>query len=678
MIARKMDVLVYSGNGSTIESVRHCLYTLRRLLSPSYAVIPVSDTVILKEPWTASCALLVFPGGADQGYCRSLNGEGNRRISQYVRRGGAYLGFCAGGYYGTSKCEFEVGNRQLEVVGPRELQFYPGTCRGCAFKGFVYHGEAGARAAEIKVEDAFQSENAPQRFKSYYNGGGVFVDAGIFKDEGVETLATYVDSLDVDGGQDHAAVVYCKVGEGGAILTGPHPEFAAVNLDPTISIPGYSDIVKDLAEDDDSRVKFLKACLSKLGLAVSEETSTVPSLSRLHLSSIDPHFVPELLASWEEIIDKENGEEIIKGENDTFHLEKTETDWSVESLVKALPPSDASADEKHAVKSTLPDDGIIDYNAIPKRVIPHETNWPGTKETPYFNHHAFYSNLRHYQQESSSEAEEFGNTLLYGEVVTSTNTMLEKNSKLLSKLPTGFTFTATTQVAGRGRGSNVWVSPMGCLIWSVCMKHPMELGNTAPVVFIQYLAAIAIVEAIHSYDKGYDTVPIKLKWPNDIYVQDPSKPGKKEYVKVGGILVNSSYSSGNYNLVVGIGLNTTNAAPTTSLNALLPPHLAPFSLEKLLARFLTKFENIYKTFCRNGFDAKLEEVYYKHWLHTDQIVTLETEGGARAIIRGITTNWGLLRAEELGWEDRPTGKVWELQSDSNSFDFLKGLLKRKV
>jgi biotin--protein ligase len=163
-----------------------------------------------------------------------------------------------------------------------------------------------------------------------------------------------------------------------------------------------------------------------------------------------------------------------------------------------------------------------------------------------------------------------------------------------------------------------------------------------------------------------------------IDAQDPSKPGKKEYVKVGGILVNSSYSNGNYDLVVGVGLNTTNAAPTTSLNALLSSSQAPFTLEKLLARILTKFEVIYKKFCRNGFDRNLEEIYYDHWLHTDQIVTIETEGGARARIKGITRNWGLLLAEELGWEDRPTGKVWELQSDSNSFDFLKGLLKRKV
>jgi len=71
-------------------------------------------------------------------------------------------------------------------------------------------------------------------------------------------------------------------------------------------------------------------------------------------------------------------------------------------------------------------------------------------------------------------------------------------------------------------------------------------------------------------------------------------------------------------------------------------------------------------------------MYYKHWLHTDQIVTLEQEGGVRARIVGITRDWGQLRAEELGWEDRPTGKVWELQSDSNSFDFLKGLLRKRA
>jgi len=188
----------------------------------------VSGDAIIKEPWTASCALLVMPGGADLGYCRTLNGEGNRRIAQFVERGGAYFGFCAGAYYASKRCEFEVGNRRLEVVGDRELAFYPGTSRGCAFPGFVYHSEEGARDAELKVDKTILAEGAvPEVFRSYYNGGGVFVDAPKFKDQGVDILASYTQKISVDPGEGTAAVVYCKVGEGAAILTGPHPEYVA-------------------------------------------------------------------------------------------------------------------------------------------------------------------------------------------------------------------------------------------------------------------------------------------------------------------------------------------------------------------------------------------------------------------------------------------------------------------
>lgn len=87
---------------------------------------------------------------------------------------------------------------------------------------------------------------------------------------------------------------------------------------------------------------------------------------------------------------------------------------------------------------------------------------------------------------------------------------------MLRRLPNGFTATATVQVAGRGRGTNVWVSPAGSLMFSTVIRHPMSLMPTAPVVFIQYLAAIAIVEGIKNYDKGFQKMPVKLKWPNDI------------------------------------------------------------------------------------------------------------------------------------------------------------------
>jgi len=248
------------------------------------------------------------------------------------------------------------------------------------------------------------------------------------------------------------------------------------------------------------------------------------------------------------------------------------------------------------------------------------------------------------------------------------------------------TIAATTQVAGRGRGSNVWVSPAGCLIMSTVINHPAHFAATRPIVFIQYLAAVAIVEAIQSYGPGYSNLPVKLKWPNDIYARDPSKPDEVSYVKIGGILSNCAYSSGNYQVVLGIGINTTNGRPTTSLDALLPVFgkgLAPFRIERLLARILTRLEVLYAEFCRTGFSRELEERYYEHWLHTNQMVTLEAEGGVRARVLGITRDWGMLKAEEVREDGingtvNPTGKVWALQSDENSFDFWKGLVRRKL
>lgn len=634
-----------------------------------------------------------------------LNGAGNRRISDFVRRGGAYMGFCAGGYYGAARCEFEIGHpdRGMEVIGSRELAFFPGTCRGGAFKGFKYASESGAKAVKVKVmEKAFEGAAGEglEDFVTYFNGGGVFVDAGKMGDQGIEVLASFADELDVDGGEGEAAVVYCKVGSGGVILTGPHPEFAAVNLEPHPDVQGYDKLTEALAQDDDKRTSFLKACLTKLGLDINTDNTSIPSLSKIHLSALDPQEVGGLLTFLNSVITKdENGEELIKGENDTFHVEHADTRWSIKDLQSTLEATHISsaADDQKDTKTKLDParaaaiDGLIDHNRTLKTIVPHESAWPEPKETPYFNHADYYSSLVSFRRRES-DAYEWGAHLLYGEVVTSTNTLLEKNPSLLTHLPTGFTMAATTQIAGRGRGTNVWIAPPGCMIFSTVINHPAHLAQSRPVVFIQYLAAIAIVEAVRTYDGGaaYSDLPVKLKWPNDVYAQDPENPWKdaatkKEanYVKIGGILTNCAYSNGAYQMVVGVGLNTTNGKPTTSLDAVLAKfsqrhNLPPFRIERLLARLLTRFESLYREFVRNGFTREMEERYYDNWLHTNQMVTLEAEGGVKARIVGITRDWGLLRAQEVGFDGRPTGRLWALQSDENSFDFWRGLVKRKL
>jgi biotin--protein ligase len=217
------------------------------------------------------------------------------------------------------------------------------------------------------------------------------------------------------------------------------------------------------------------------------------------------------------------------------------------------------------------------------------------------------------------------------------------------------------------------------MIFSTVIRHAQSLATIAPVVFVQYLVGLAIVEGIKSYAPGYGTMPVRLKWPNDIYARDPADVAET-YVKIGGILVNSSYQDNQFHLVVGVGINTHNAAPTTSLSALraaLPncSSLAPLTQERLLARVLVTFEELYLRFCRSGWEP-FEAAYYRHWLHNGQTVTLEMEGGAKGRVIGVTRDWGLLKVEELR-DGKPTGKVWSLMSDGNSFDFFRGLLKRK-
>lgn len=116
---------------------------------------------------------------------------------------------------------------------------------------------------------------------------------------------------------------------------------------------------------------------------------------------------------------------------------------------------------------------------------------------------------------------------------------------LLAGLPTGLVCLAANQISGRGRGSNSWISHTGALQFSFVVRHSIHYRH-ASTVFIQYMIALAIVESIRE-KPGYSSVPLRLKWPNDIYAE--CKNG--DLKKVGGILVNSSFISDEFVMVIG-------------------------------------------------------------------------------------------------------------------------------
>lgn len=141
-------------------------------------------------------------------------------LAEYVSSGGAYVGLCAGAYYACSRVSFERGS-PFEVVGPRELAFFPGEARGGVFRGFAYGSEVGAVAAELQWGEDVDDVDAPSSTTlDYVNGGPAFFPCSSVPSAGPHrVLARYAG---VPGRP--AAAVSCAVGRGVAVLCGTHPE----------------------------------------------------------------------------------------------------------------------------------------------------------------------------------------------------------------------------------------------------------------------------------------------------------------------------------------------------------------------------------------------------------------------------------------------------------------------
>ena len=191
--------------------------------------------------------------------------------------------------------------------------------------------------------------------------------------------------------------------------------FVAALLNKDNGGPKYKEVLDAITKDEEKRIAFMKAMLAKLGLEAPKEASMqIPRLSRIHLTSMYPSDVGHLVDRLKNITTVENTVTKIFGENDTWILEKEETErsFSTKHLEDALPE--------------IPRDDSLDYSKVPKHLRVHGGGLPSVAETPHFDHAAFYGSLAAYRSKSNRSPSQFGSFMLYGETVTSTNTMLDK------------------------------------------------------------------------------------------------------------------------------------------------------------------------------------------------------------------------------------------------------------
>lgn len=244
------------GPGTSAIAVHHTKYTLTNIIDPKYSIKTLDQVNIKNNDWMKNAALFIMPGGADIMYARALKGLGNQHIKSYVKDGGRYLGICAGAYYGCQRISFAKGTSQ-EIQSDRELAFFPNTAEGPTLKPWDHKTNSGADIAELQWIASDVTFPTNHKFHIYYNGGGHFMNADSY--ENVTTLANYTGTP-----QPEAALVDIAFGNGRAILSGVHCEFAPELLD--MSDPYLIPLQEKLITTDRDRQVLMRHILQRLNI----------------------------------------------------------------------------------------------------------------------------------------------------------------------------------------------------------------------------------------------------------------------------------------------------------------------------------------------------------------------------------------------------------------------------
>ena len=127
------------------------------------------------------------------------------------------------------------------------------------------------------------------------------------------------------------------------------------------------------------------------------------------------------------------------------------------------------------------------------------------------------------------------------ELLESTTSTLDVAHRIAAQgAPAGTLVIANEQTAGRGRGGKSWQSPPGAGIWLTLVERPRDASGLG---VLSLRVGLAAAEALDRFASE----PIRLKWPNDLYV---------DRGKLAGILVEARWRDQVVEWVaIGLGVN---------------------------------------------------------------------------------------------------------------------------
>jgi BirA family transcriptional regulator, biotin operon repressor / biotin---[acetyl-CoA-carboxylase] ligase len=233
-----------------------------------------------------------------------------------------------------------------------------------------------------------------------------------------------------------------------------------------------------------------------------------------------------------------------------------------------------------------------------------------------------------------------GEPLHYFSTTTSTND--EAKAAATAGAPSGATFIADHQTAGRGRHGRHWLAPANRqLLVSVLWRPRSGVAQAALTLAV----GVGLHRALFSQLPA--SAQLAVKWPNDLEARG---------AKLGGVLVEAgSTPEHGAHVVIGFGLNVH---PITSPDALLNPislfelGLSP-SREPLLVTLLRSLHGELDEFERRGPDSAISYLNRHHAL-AGQAVVVE---GVTGTVVEVAPSGALVLETSSGRREVSTGTV---------------------
>lgn len=186
---------------------------------------------------------------------------------------------------------------------------------------------------------------------------------------------------------------------------------------------------------------------------------------------------------------------------------------------------------------------------------------------------------------------------------------------------------ASRQSAGRGRLGRSWMSPDGGIYLSAVLRPQTPLAEISALPLV---IAIGVARGLAASNVGP-----RLKWPNDVYLDDAGVRGDERgrpSGKVAGVLLEMAAESDRAEWVVaGVGINVKAPVQRFAGAAYLDDHLIdPLPVSQVAAHVLDHIAGVYREFSVAGFASLAAEYRQLSLLEGCDVTVTGMDGAVRA------------------------------------------------